>query len=119
MYIQITNNEQSPVMISRKLFKAMNFPKGKAPYFIQISQIKGTDRFVIIPKTNEDTFRTQCCMVTLSNNHNKRTPALFHWTIPSLQYFLAVTGINIVESKILKVKPLETPNFTCFQICNS
>jgi hypothetical protein len=118
MYIQVTNKEDAPVMISRKLFRAMNFPKGKAPYFIQISQIKGTDKFAIIPRSNEDTFKTQCCMVTLSKSHNKRTPALFHWTIPSLQYFLAVTGIKMVEGKILKVKPLVTPNFTCFQIVN-
>lgn len=28
MYIQVTNNPESPVLISRKLFKALNFPEG-------------------------------------------------------------------------------------------
>ncbi len=116
MYIQITNDPNAPVRISRKLFKAMNLPKGKSPWFIQLSLIKGTDIFAIIKRSNADTFKTQCTMVTPTRD--KRCPALFHWTIPSLEYFLAVTGIQITTSKILKVKEIKTSNLTYYQICN-
>lgn len=116
MYIQITNDPNVPVRISRKLFKAMNFSKGKSPWFIQLSLIKGTDTFAIIKRSNADTFKTQCTMVTPTRD--KRCPALFLWTIPSLEYFLAVTGIQITTNKILKVKEIKTPNLTYYQICN-
>lgn len=116
MYIQIKNSSDAPVLISRKLFKAMNLPKEKAPWFIQLSLIKGTETFAIIKRSNADTFKTQCSMVTPTRN--KCYPALFHWTIPSLEYFLAVTGIQITTSKILKVKEIKTPNLTYYRICN-
>lgn len=117
MYLQINNNPNSPVLMSRKLFKAMNFSKGKSPWFIQLSLIRGTNSFAIVKRSNADTFKTQCSMVTPTTK-NKRCPAYFMWTIPSLEYFLGITGIQITTSKIIKVKEIKTPNLTYYQICN-
>lgn len=116
MYLQITNNPNSPVLMSRKLFKALNYPKGH-PMFLQVVQIKGESSFAIVKRTAQDTFKTQCCMVLPTSK--KRTPAKFEMTIPSLEYFLAVTGIELVTSKILKVQQVVTPHITYFRICNS
>ena len=116
MYIIINANPDKPVMMSRKLFKAMDFPKGKAPWFIQLSLIKGTCSFAIIKRENKDTFLTQCSMVTPTGN--KRTPAMFCWTIPSLEYFKGVTGTDILSSVVLKVKEVKTEHLTYYQICN-
>lgn len=115
MYIQITNDPEKPVFISRKLFKSMGF-KGNAPWFIQIVRIKGTDNFAIVHRTNADTFKTQCTMVT--KRKDNRYPALFLWTIPSLDYFLAITGLHIVTTKIIKVKKITNNDLTYYQICN-
>lgn len=115
MYIQIKNNPDAPVLISRKLFKAMDFPKGRGPWFIQLSHIRDTDRFAIVKRSNADTFRTQCSMVTPTGD--RRTPAQFMWTIPSLEYFLATTGTDVLTSKIIKVKKIVKPNITYFEIC--
>lgn len=117
MYIQLTHSPSAPVLISRKLFKAMGF-KGPAPWFIILTRIRGTDTFALVPAERADTFRTQCCMV-LPVKGNRRTPASFRWTIPSLEYFLGVTGLRVVNTKILKVKPLQTGDRTCFQIQTS
>lgn len=114
MYIQLTNSPDAPVRLSRRLFKAMGF-KGPAPWFIILTRIRGTDTFAMVPVERADTFRTQCCMV-LPEAGNRRTPAFFRWTIPSLDYFLGVTGLHIVSSKILKVKPIRTGDRTCFRI---
>lgn len=116
MYIQIKNNPKAPVLISRKLFKRMGFT-GRAPWFLQLSLIRGTDTFVIVKRTSEDTFRTQCSMLVPTGN--RRTPAMFHWTIPSLDYFLAVTGIRMVTGKILKVTEIQINQTTYYKICNS
>ena len=116
MYIQVKNDPESPVLISRKLFKTLNF-KGKGPWFIQLTRIRGTDNFIIVKRSPSDTFLTQCSMVTPTSDINRRTPALFHWTLPSLHYFLAVTGIKIIGSKILKVKPIIINQITYYKIC--
>ena len=119
MYIQVTNNPESPVLLSRKLFKALNFPKGRNPSgFIQLARITGTDTFVIVKRTNADTFKTQCSMVSPVPNRNRRTPAMFYWTIPSLEYFLGITGITIITSVILKVEEVKNDNLTYYKICN-
>ena len=115
MYIQLKNNPESPVLISRRLFKAMGF-KGRAPWFVIVTRIKGTDAFAIVPVDRADTFRAQCCMVTPSSV-GRRTPALFHWTIPSLHYFMAVTGMHMTTGKILKVEPIPNTPRPCFKIC--
>lgn len=115
MYLQINNNPDSPVLMSRKLFKAMNFPKGH-PMFLQIVQVKGESSFAIVKRTPKETFQTQCCMILPTGK--KRTPASFEMTIPSMEYFLAVTGIQLMTSKILKVKEIITPQITYYRICN-
>ena len=118
MYIQLKNSPSAPVFISRRLLKAMNF-KGPAPWFVIVTRIKGTDEFALVPAGRADTFRTQCCMV-LPERGNRRTPASFRWTIPSLEYFLGVTGLRVATTKILKVKPIEAGGGRrCFRIlCN-
>ena len=115
MYIQLTNSPDAPVRLSRRLFKAMGF-KGPAPWFIILTRIRGTDTFAMVPAERTDTFRTQCCMV-LPEPGNRRTPASFRWTIPSLDYFLGVTGLHVVSSKIIKVKEITTTPRKCFKIC--
>lgn len=116
MYIQVSNNPDSPVLLSRKLFKSMELEKEKAPWFIQLSVIKGTDRFAIVKRTHQDTFKTQCSMISPSGK--RKHPAFFLWTIPSLEYFIGVTGISITNTKILKVKKVQTDKLTYWEICN-
>lgn len=116
MYIQISSNPDAPVMISRKLYKSMELDKSKSPWFIQLSVIRGTDRFAIVRRTAQDTFKTQCSMLTPTGS--KKNPAYFLWTIPSLEYFLAVTGIEVTTTKILKVKKVQTDKLTYWEICN-
>lgn len=116
MYIQLKNDPASPVKISRKLFKAMDFPKGKSPWFIQIVQIKGTNEFAMIRRANEDTFKTQCTMVIPLKD--KRHPAHFLWTIPSFEFFIGVTGIRLITGAILKVKEEKVNDLKYWRICN-
>ena len=118
MYIQIKNDPEAPVLMSRKLCKSLGFDKGYGPWFIQLSRIRGSDTFVIVPRTGQDTFRTQCNMVTKMKRCNRRTPLAFLWTIPSLHYFLAVTGLRIVTGKILRVKELNVNGNKYYEICN-
>ena len=119
MYIQLKNSQSAPVLISRRLLKAMDF-KGPAPWFVIVTRIKGTADFALVPVGRADTFRTQCCMVLPVPGGNRRTPASFRWTIPSLEYFLGVTGLRVATTKILKVKPIEAGGGRrCFRIlCN-
>ena len=114
MYIQLKNSPSAPVLISRRLFKAMEF-KGPSPWFIIITRIRGTDNFALVPVERSDTFKTQCCMV-LPVHGNRRTPASFRWTIPSLDYFLGVTGTNIISNKIILVKEYTTSKRNSFKI---
>ena len=118
MYIQISNHPDGKVLISRKLAKDMGLETAsRRPQFIQLSRVKGSDTFAIVRREARDTFLTQCSMIEPTGQ--KRTPASFHWTIPSLEYFLAVTGLQVVTTRILKVKRIETPYLTCWKICNA
>lgn len=45
------------------------------------------------------------------------TPGKFFFTVPSLEYFIAITGINIHGSRILKVREKETNGIKYFEIC--
>lgn len=119
MYIQIKNDPDAPVLISRKLAKALEFNNGSGPWFIQLSKIKGKDSFVIVKRTNSETFQTQCSMVSKMKVCNKKAPVAFMWTIPSLHYFLAITGIQIITKKILKVKEIEVNGNKYYEICKN
>ena len=105
MYIIASNNPEAKVKISRKLHKALNFTGDNPLGAISISKIKGQDKFVIIKRTPEETFEQQCSLVTKTGD--KRTPSEFHWTTPSLEYIKAITGLNIVNTKVIKVKELK------------
>lgn len=48
MYIQLKNSQSAPVLISRRLLKAMDF-KGPAPWFVIVTRIKGTADFALVP----------------------------------------------------------------------
>lgn len=117
MYIQIKNNPNAPVLLSRKLVNALDL-QGPAPWFCILSKIKGSNEFAIIKQERKDTFTHQCTMITPTPNKNKRTPAYFLWTIPSMEYFLAVTGITMITGITLKVKQVKTGNITYYRICN-
>lgn len=111
MYIQISQNPEAPVAISRKLHKAMKFDNSKNPCgAISISQIKGTDQFAIIKRSPQETFETQCSLVTPHPQRSRKTPSVFHFTIPSLEYIKAVTGIVTTGGKIIKVTPITLAN---------
>jgi len=114
MYIEIYNKKNQFAKIGRKLFKKMNFKKGH-PTFIQIVKLKGSDKFAIIKRTSSETFKTQCNMVERTGERD--TPGKFFFTIPSLEYFIAITGINIHGSRILKVREKETNGIKYFEIC--
>lgn len=107
MYIIVSNNNEAPVKISRKLHNALAINSKKNPSgAISISRIKGTDKFAIIRRSPEETFEQQCSLVTPHPKRDRRTPSVFHWTVPSLEMIKAVTGLNIIGSKIVKVKPM-------------
>ena len=89
MYIEIYNKKNQFAKIGRKLFKKMNFKKGH-PAFIQIVKLKGSDKFAIIKRTPSETFKTQCNMVERTGERD--TPGKFFFTVPSLEYFIAITG---------------------------
>ena len=111
MYLIVSNNPEAPVAISRKLHKALNLKSNeKILGAISLSQIKGTDKFALIRRTPEETFEQQCSLVTAHPKRDKRTPSVFHFTIPSLEFIKHVTGLKIVDSKIIKVKPFQLPN---------
>lgn len=114
MIIEIYNEKKPFACLGKKLFKKLNF-KPKQPAFIQLVQIKGTKKFALIRRTPSDTFKTQCNMVTRSGKHN--TPGQFYFTIPTLEYFIAITGIEIHGRKILKVKERSVNDLTFFEIC--
>lgn len=104
MYIIISSNPEAPVSISRKLHKALELDSSKNPSgAISISRIKGTDKFAIIRRTPQETFQQQCSLVTPHPKRDRRTPSVFHWTTPSLEYIKAITGLTIVRSKVIKV----------------
>lgn len=111
MYIIVKNDPEAPVMISRKLHKALGLNSKSNPSgAISISQIKGQNKFCIVRRSPEETFQQQCSLVTPNPNHDKRTPSVFHWTIPSLELVKNTSGLAIINSKVIKVKPLALPN---------
>jgi hypothetical protein len=111
MYIIVSSNPEAPVAVSRKLHKALNLDSHKNPCgAISISQIKGTNQFAIIRRTPEETFQQQCSLVTPHQKRDRRTPSIFHWTIPSLEFIKNITGLSIVGSKVIKVKPMKLAN---------
>lgn len=111
MYIQISQNPEAPVSISRKLHKALELDNGKNPCgAISISQIKGTSQFAIIRRSPQETFETQCSLVTPHPQRSRKTPSVFHFTIPSWEYIKAVTGISATSGKIIKVTPVTLAN---------
>ena len=115
MTIQIIDGKHPFALISKKLFKKLNFKQGH-PAFIQIVQRKGHDSFLIIRRTPADTFQTQCCKVERTGN--RKNPGIFLFTIPTLEYIKAVTGIEIYGRKILRIKELHCANdLICFEIC--
>lgn len=111
MYIQISSDQEAPVSISRKLHKALGFDNSKNPCgAISISQIKGTNQFAIIKRSAQETFETQCSLVTPHPKRSKKTPSVFHFTIPSLEYIKSVAGFTISNGKIIRVKPKQLAN---------
>ena len=111
MYIIVQSNPEAPVAISRKLHKALNLKKGeKILGAISISQIKGTNQFCIIRRSPEETFETQCSLITAHPKRDRRTPSVFTWTVPSLEFIKHTTGLTIVGSKVINVKPMKLPN---------
>lgn len=113
MIIEIYNGEKPFARLGKKLFNKLNFRSN--PAFIQIVLIKGTNRFALIKRLPGETFKTQCNMVTRTKKHN--TPGQFYFTIPTLEYFMAITGIEIHGRKILKVKEKNINNLKYFEIC--
>lgn len=111
MYIIVSSNPEAPVRISRKLHKALELDGKKNPSgAISISRIKGTDKFAIIRRTPEETFEQQCSLVTPHPKRERTTPSIFHWTTPSLEYIKSVSRLNVVSTKIIKVKPFRLIN---------
>ena len=118
MYIVISQNPDTPVAISRKLHKVLNLKPNHDGIFgaISISQIKGTNKFAIIRRTAEETFQQQCSLITAHPKRDRRTPSVFHFTVPSLEYISHATGLKIVGSKVVKVKPMSLPNGTTIYV---
>lgn len=111
MYIIVNQNPEAPVAISRKLHNALELKPGERILgAISISQIKGTDKFCIVRRSPQETFQQQCSLVTAHPKKERRTPSIFHWTIPSLEFIKVTTGLRIVGSKVIKVKPMELPS---------
>lgn len=111
MYIIINQNPEAPVAISRKLHKALEMDSNKEILgAISISQIKGSDKFCLVKRSAQETYQQQCSLVTAHPKRDRRTPSVFHWTVPSLEYIKNITGIRIVGSKVIKVKPKNLPN---------
>ena len=111
MYIIINSNPEAPAAISRKLHKALGLKRGqKILGAISISRIKGTDKFCIVPRSAQETFQTQCSLVTPHPRHNRRTPSVFTFTVPSLEYIKHVTGMKIMGTKVIGVKPMQLPS---------
>lgn len=111
MYIIVSKNPEAPVLISRKLHKALNLKTSEKIYgAISISQIKGTDKFAIIRRSPEETFEQQCSLITAHPKRDRRTPSVFNWTVPSLEYIKAVSKITITSTKVIKVVPKILPS---------
>ena len=111
MYIIVSQNPEAPVAISRKLHKALELDSNKEILgAISISQIKGSDRFCIVRRSAQETYQQQCSLVTPHPKRDRRTPSVFHWTIPSLEYIKNISGLSVVGSKVIKVKPLKLNN---------
>lgn len=111
MYIEIRNDYRKLTLISRKLYKRM----GK-PDFVHISRIKGKDEFIMIPMSKEQSEKIVCSPIVKYRSGSKET-AGFYWTIPSLELFKTVTGINPVISKIVKVSEIKIIDKTYFKLC--
>ena len=118
MYIIVSQNPEAPVAISRKLHKALELDSNKEILgAISISQIKGSDRFCIVRRSAQETYQQQCSLVTPHPKRDKRTPSVFHWTIPSLEFIKHVSGLSIVGSKVIKVKPIHlNSGMTIFEL---
>ena len=112
MYIIISQNPEAPVAISRKLHKALNLKANPDGILgaISISQIKGTNQFAIIRRSAEETFQQQCSLITAHPKRDRRTPSVFHFTVPSLEYIKHTTGLSVVGSKVVKAKPMKIPS---------
>lgn len=108
MYIIISENK--PALISRKLCKALvSQRQGNIIGALSISQIKGTNRFAIIKRNPEETFQTQCSLIA-SYPKSRRTPGMFDFSIPSLEFIKAVSGLSVIGGKVVKVKPKTLAN---------
>ena len=120
MYLIVSNNPEAPVAISRKLHKALNLKSNeKILGAISLSQIKGTDKFALIRRTPEETFEQQCSLVTAHPKRDRRTPSVFHWTVPSLEYFKTITKVSIINSKVIKVEPKTLSNGMTIFVLNT
>lgn len=120
MYIIVSKNPEAPVAVSRKLHKALALDGSKNPSgAISISRIKGTDKFAIIRRTPQETFEQQCSLVTPHPERSRRTPSIFHWTTPSLEYIKAVTKVEIISTKVIKVKPMNLPDGRTIFVLNT
>lgn len=118
MYIIVNQNSEVPVAISRKLHKALELDSNKDILgAISISQIKGTTKFCIVRRSAQETHQQQCSLVTSHMKRDRRTPSVFHWTIPSLEYIKHVSGLSVVGSKVIKVKPIRLKSgMTIFEL---
>ena len=112
MYIIVKRDPEAPVAISRKLHKALNLKANPDGILgaISISQMKGTNQVCIIRRKPEETFQQQCCLVSPHPSRDRRTPSVFHWTVPSLEFIKAVSGLQITNSVVIKVKPTTLAN---------
>lgn len=120
MYIIVNQNSEAPVAISRKLHKALGLASNKDILgAISISQIKGSDKFCLVRRSAQETHQQQCSLVTSHPKRDRRTPSVFHWTVPSIEYIKNVTGLKIVGSKVIKVKPMKMPNGMTIFIMNT
>lgn len=117
MYLIVSNNQETPVKISRKLCKELVSKKsGNIIGALSVSQIKGTNKFAIIKRNPEETFKTQCSLIASNPKGDRRTPGVFQFSIPSLEFIKAVSGMTITGTKIIKVKPMQLPNETTIYV---
>lgn len=121
MYLIVSNNPEAPVSISRKLHKALNLKQNESQFLgaISLSQIKGTNKFALIRRSPEETFEQQCSLITAHPKRDRRTPSIFHWTVPSLEYFKTITKLPIIGTKVIKVEQKTLSNGMTIFILNT
>lgn len=118
MKIIVSNADPSSpkILTSRRLAAALGFTTKKTYALVHMTRLKSTHTFALVPMSEEEARQAQCSM--LLRTEKRQYPAAAYFTVPSFQQFCAITGLTVIRSVVLKVKPVQAGTRTIYVIQN-